>query len=613
MKNNKKLYSIALASIAMILMLVSIAGAAPYAYVPNSGDGTVSVIDTSTNTVTATVHVGSYPTGVSVNPAGKTVYVTNTLSDTVSVIDTSTHNVTSTVAVGSSPVGVSVNPAGTMVYVANCDDDTVSVIDTSTNTVTSTVPVGNDPSGVSFNPAGTKVYVANYEDENVYVIDTSTNTVTSTVSVGSGPAGVSVNPSGTMVYVANCDDDTVSVIDTSTNTVTSTVVVGSSPNGVSFNPAGTKVYVANYDDDTVSVIDTSTNTVTSTVPVGSGPFGISVNPAGTMVYVVNTDDGTVSVIDTSTNTVTATVPVGKGPFAFGQFIMPEPVFPVASFSSNVSSGYAPLSVQFNDSSANATEVNWDFDNNGVADSTERNPVYQYVNAGYYTINLTASNGYGTNSTFATITVLEQNPAYTIDKTVTNVAGKGPSGTVTKAGDVISYQVNVTNDGNIDLTNVSVTDPLLGTLTGPTGDNSPTGTLNVGEIWTYTGNYTVTQEDINSNGGGDGFINNTATVDCDELDPENDSVAVLIKSSHNGGSGGTGSARIIPKYAENVEVNKNVTEIRPVENTGDVEEHTGNEVAGVEQETEPEESKSAPGFEMICGIVGLLGTFLYRRR
>ena len=57
----------------------------------------------------------------------------------------------------------------------------------------------------------------------------------------------------------------------------------------------------------------------------------------------------------------------------------------------------------------------------------------------------------------------------------------------------------------------------------------------------------------------------------------------------------------------------VTEIRPVENTGDIEEHTGNEVADVEQETEQEESKSAPGFEMICGIVGLLGIFLYRRR
>jgi uncharacterized repeat protein (TIGR01451 family) len=122
---------------------------------------------------------------------------------------------------------------------------------------------------------------------------------------------------------------------------------------------------------------------------------------------------------------------------------------------------------------------------------------------------------------------EQNPACTIDKIVTDVAGKGPEGNVTQAGDVISYQINVNNTGNINLTNVTVTDPLPGNLTGPAGDNPVTGVLEVGENWTFTGTYTVTQADIDSNGGGDGFINNTATVDCDQLDPKNDSEAVPI--------------------------------------------------------------------------------------
>ncbi len=58
MKN--KLYSRALVSTAMILMLVSIAGAAPFAYITNYGSNTVSVIDTATNNVTATVTVGQY-------------------------------------------------------------------------------------------------------------------------------------------------------------------------------------------------------------------------------------------------------------------------------------------------------------------------------------------------------------------------------------------------------------------------------------------------------------------------------------------------------------------------------------------------------------------------
>ena len=57
MKN--KLYSIALVSTAMILILVSTAGAAPFAYITNTGSNNVSVIDTATDNVTATVNVGS--------------------------------------------------------------------------------------------------------------------------------------------------------------------------------------------------------------------------------------------------------------------------------------------------------------------------------------------------------------------------------------------------------------------------------------------------------------------------------------------------------------------------------------------------------------------------
>jgi type IV secretory pathway component VirB8 len=51
MISKQKLYSIALLSTAMILMLTSIAGAVPFAYVTNQNSGTVSVINTTTNNV----------------------------------------------------------------------------------------------------------------------------------------------------------------------------------------------------------------------------------------------------------------------------------------------------------------------------------------------------------------------------------------------------------------------------------------------------------------------------------------------------------------------------------------------------------------------------------
>ena len=77
------------------------------------------MISTATNTVTATVTVGSFPLGVAVTPNGAYVYVTNQRSGTVSVINTATNTVTATITVGSDPNGVAVTSNGAYVYVAN--------------------------------------------------------------------------------------------------------------------------------------------------------------------------------------------------------------------------------------------------------------------------------------------------------------------------------------------------------------------------------------------------------------------------------------------------------------------------------------------------------------
>jgi YVTN family beta-propeller protein len=87
---------------------------------------------------------------VAVNPTGTRAYVTNFNSSTVSVIDTATNAVVATVPVGNQPVGVAVNFTGTRVYVVNQNSNNVSVIDTATNAVIgAAVPVGMAPFGVA--------------------------------------------------------------------------------------------------------------------------------------------------------------------------------------------------------------------------------------------------------------------------------------------------------------------------------------------------------------------------------------------------------------------------------------------------------------------------------
>src|SRR5947208_1571428 len=82
--------SLAVAAVAVVSILGGAQTLAQNAYITNALDNTVSVIDTTTNTVTATFPVGAGPSGVAVTSDGSKVYVTNGGSNTVSVIDTAT-------------------------------------------------------------------------------------------------------------------------------------------------------------------------------------------------------------------------------------------------------------------------------------------------------------------------------------------------------------------------------------------------------------------------------------------------------------------------------------------------------------------------------------------
>ena len=77
----------------VMLAIIGLSVNAQTAYITNSGDSTVSVINVATNTVTATITVGTYPDGVSVSPDGSKVYVANDGDNTVSVINTATNTV----------------------------------------------------------------------------------------------------------------------------------------------------------------------------------------------------------------------------------------------------------------------------------------------------------------------------------------------------------------------------------------------------------------------------------------------------------------------------------------------------------------------------------------
>ena len=63
------------------------AQAAPFAYVPNEKSGTISIIDTATDTVSGEIPAGKRPRGIAISPDGKTIYVSDQPTNGVNVID----------------------------------------------------------------------------------------------------------------------------------------------------------------------------------------------------------------------------------------------------------------------------------------------------------------------------------------------------------------------------------------------------------------------------------------------------------------------------------------------------------------------------------------------
>ena len=119
------------------------------------------------------------------------------------------------------------------------------------------------------------------------------------------------------------------------------------------------------------------------------------------------------------------------------------------------------------------------------------------------------------------------PNYSIFKSVIG-SDEDEKCIVNSPGDKILYRIVVKNEGNVDLTGISVEDSMI-SLTGPIGDDTDPEVLNSGEAWVYTGIYTLTSDDINN---GKSHIDNTATVSSNELPDKSSSVSQPIEEKEN---------------------------------------------------------------------------------
>ena len=297
----------------------------PCIYVANFGsatvgqDSTVSVINATTSgVIQPPISVGN-PNGsgaqaVVVSPDNAFAYVALQFRNAVAVIDTSSNTVTATIPLSSQPSQLAVTPDGAFVWVAEpaCDGcrPSVEVINTKTNQVEQKISGLVDPTAITFALDGSIAYIAD-SCGNFACIDLITTSdyapyvpkpkVFLTTLPFFAESSITITPDGSLlcisvlVNVSTTSTYGVTFVRTSDQSVLSSLTFSQAPDsnyGLAVALDKT-LYIAT--NQGVVLVNTSNQTFGGILQLGPVPSGIAIAPDGATVYVTNSN-GTVSIL-----------------------------------------------------------------------------------------------------------------------------------------------------------------------------------------------------------------------------------------------------------------------------------------------------------------------------
>lgn len=139
-----------------------------YAYVALPETNSVAAIDLNSGMVAATAGTGHGPRQVYLE--GSRLFVANGLEGSITVIDTKSLEVLATIAVGGNPYAFVGDERGG-VYVASFGADSVSRIDTATLNVTWTISTGYNPAQLALSPDLSRLYVLGFYSGSITIVD----------------------------------------------------------------------------------------------------------------------------------------------------------------------------------------------------------------------------------------------------------------------------------------------------------------------------------------------------------------------------------------------------------------------------------------------------------
>ena len=217
------------------------------AFVGNSGDGTLSVIDVAGNRLAGTFRIGD--TGV-LRGRGCAPGTVHSAPD-------------GSYAVRECDLPSAVIFAAGSLWATKDDERALLRIDPTSHRVLDTIPLGISPFLMA--AGGGSIWVTDYSHDSIARVDIATNSLVKVLTgLPHGPSGVSFGAGS--AWVANRRQNTLTRIDAATTAVTAVIPMGSSPLAVLASDSA--VFVKNEYDEVVARVDPATNRVVAMIAVG---------------------------------------------------------------------------------------------------------------------------------------------------------------------------------------------------------------------------------------------------------------------------------------------------------------------------------------------------------
>ena len=278
------------------------------------GDGTVSVIDSSTDEVVKTIDVETNPTEIVVSGDKIIVQCTGNYADitgNLCVIDVASDTVAQVIDLGMTPSGLAISPNG-KVYITTFGG--LLSVDIGSGTVAGPLADFGGGSGLAFDGDGNG-YIAVPDwtgagDDKLLVMDSSESLI-GTYVPGGGASIIAIRNSSA-VYIINGTAETLSVFDVKTSEMENDVLtVGKWPNDIQI--AGSNAYVVNTGDNNVQIIDLESLTESGVIDVGQGTGPEKIGFVDDKAYVSCNYTASVNVVDLTSGQVTKSIELGIAP------------------------------------------------------------------------------------------------------------------------------------------------------------------------------------------------------------------------------------------------------------------------------------------------------------